>query len=214
MRGRIIFLSLFLITPFIIIIGCKQTIDPWGDSHLILELEDVSCTEAWITLKAININLPADITLKQYNPEGGEITRKINLSRTDTLLVIEGLLPNKRHSFAGFLDNNNKIKSELSLTTMDTTSHDFTWEIYTFGDKGNSVLYDVALIDENNIWAVGEIYTKDTYTYDSLGNWIEPYNAVHWDGTKWELKRIPIYINGSPFYPVINTICAFSSNDI
>ncbi|MEJ5262563.1 MAG: hypothetical protein WHT45_07775, partial [Ignavibacterium sp.] len=36
------------------------------------------------------------------------------------------------------------------------------------------------------------------------------YNAVHWDGTKWELKRI--YYKGG-FWP-IRTIFAFSANDI
>ncbi len=44
---------------------------------------------------------------------------------------------------------------------MDTTSHNFTWQTCTFGEHSNSVLYDVAIIDENNIWAVGEIYMND-----------------------------------------------------
>ncbi|MGB9664445.1 MAG: hypothetical protein ACPL25_05950 [Ignavibacteria bacterium] len=63
---------------------------------------------------------------------------------------------------------------------MDTTSHEFSWEITYLGDGGSSVLYDVAIINENNIWAVGEIYMND-----SLGR-PEPnaYNAIHWDGTK------------------------------
>ena len=44
----------------------------------------------------------------------------------------------------------------------------------------------IANIDENNIWAVGEIYMLD-----SLGNH-DPhaYNAVHWDGLNWEMLRI------------------------
>jgi hypothetical protein len=94
---------------------------------------------------------------------------------------------------------------------MDTTSHNFTWQSWEFGECGSSSLYDVAIIDENNIWAVGEIYMQD-----SLGN-CDPnaYNAVHWDGTKWELKRIPIYLgSGFPFYPVIKSIFAFSENNI
>jgi hypothetical protein len=62
----------------------------------------------------------------------------------------------------------------------------FTWQSFEFGQHSSSVLYDVAIIDENNIWAVGEIYMND-----SLGNPDPtPYNAVHWNGTEWELKRI------------------------
>ena len=52
--------------------------------------------------------------------------------------------------------------NELTVTTMDTTSHNFTWQSWTFGDIGSSVLYDVAIINENNIWAVGEINIADT----------------------------------------------------
>jgi hypothetical protein len=73
------------------------------------------------------------------------------------------------------------------------------------------VLYDVAIIDENNIWAVGEIYLRD-----SLGN-CDPkaYNAVHWDGTKWELKRIYTYSAcSSIYYAPLKSIYAFSENNI
>ena len=73
-------------------------------------------------------------------------------------------------------------------------------------DSSSSVLYDVAIIDENNIWAVGEIFMND-----SLGN-PDPtfYNAVHWDGNTWELKRV-LY-QGSIWS--IKTIYAFTENDI
>ncbi len=45
---------------------------------------------------------------------------------------------------------------------MDTTSHNFTFTSWTFGTVGSSTLYDVAIINENNIWAVGEIMIADT----------------------------------------------------
>ncbi len=63
---------------------------------------------------------------------------------------------------------------------MDTTSHNFTWQTFTFGEHSTSTLYDVAIIDENNIWAVGEIYMND-----SLGN-PDPIfiTLLQWNGTK------------------------------
>ncbi|HOO14157.1 MAG TPA: hypothetical protein PLF00_03395, partial [Candidatus Marinimicrobia bacterium] len=74
----------------------------------------------------------------------------------------------------------------------DTTSHDFLWETYTFGDLASSDLNDVVVVDENNIWAVGEIFV-----YDPDSSWngtgIETFNAVHWNGTEWEY----IHIRGS-----------------
>ena len=72
------------------------------------------------------------------------------------------------------------------------------------------MLYDVAIINENNIWAVGEIMIADTSQ-----NGYTTYNAVHWDGSEWELKRIPYYYNGQTFYHGhYKAIFAFNENDI
>jgi hypothetical protein len=58
----------------------------------------------------------------------------------------------------------------------DTTSHNFTWRLDTLGTNW-SILLDVAIVNENDIWAVGEIHTAETDTFDSLGNWVPPFNA-------------------------------------
>jgi len=89
----------------------------------------------------------------------------------------------------------------------DTTSHNFVWQFDTTGTYP-SVLRDVCAIDQNNAWAVGEIYA------DSAQPWL-PYNAVHWDGQQWELKRIPFtgWCSAVQF-PPLGAIFAFSENDI
>lgn len=89
-----------------------------------------------------------------------------------------------------------KNKTPLSLAeTPNYTSHDFTWRIDTLGEGPSfSSLWDVAIINENSIWVVGEIFMQDTYQLDSLGNIIHPYNAAHWNGEIWELHRI-FYFN-------------------
>ena len=195
--------------------SCKQATEPRLEPELALTLEDVSCTEAWIQLTTTNLQLPATLTLYKNNVAHNNI-----LCYGDTLLYIDSLLPNQTYKFKVVLTNNPQpttypqppTSNEVTVTTMDTTSHEFSWEIYEYGIVTNvSRIFDVAIIDENNIWAVGEIYMND-----SIGN-PDPnaYNAVHWDGTKWELKRIPIYLgSGFPFYPVIKSIFAFSENNI
>ena len=92
----------------------------------------------------------------------------------------------------------------------DTTSHNFSWQTFSFGEHSSSILYDVAIINDTSIWAVGEIYLND-----SLGN-PDPntYNAVHWDGNEWNLKRIKTNACGGVDYPPVQTIFAFSSNDM
>ena len=40
------------------------------------------------------------------------------------------------------------------------------------------------------------------------------YNAVHWDGSSWELLRIPYHYNGDDFYHPIQAVFSFNESDI
>jgi hypothetical protein len=195
---------LFLLLPQY---ACNTT-EPPNNRTLLLKLEDVSCTEAWIQFSSTNIQIPDNITLYINN----QPKKTINLTTVDTLLYIDSLLPNQTYKILAAMQPYNNASNELSVTTMDTTSHNFTWQSFTFGGiGGSSVLYDVAIIDENNIWAVGEIYMND-----SLGR-PDPsaYNAVHWDGQRWELKRIYTYSNCSSVdFAPLKSIYAFSYDNI
>ncbi len=62
----------------------------------------------------------------------------------------------------------------------DTTSHAVTWRVDTIG-VFPSVLFDVAAIDPNNVWAVGEIWTPEKDTVWNNEN--TKNNAVKWNGT-------------------------------
>jgi hypothetical protein len=75
---------------------------------------------------------------------------------------------------------------------IDTTSHNFTWRIDTLG-KYPSFFHDVTVIDQNNIWAVGEI-TTDSGTY----------GGAHWNGTKWKLQKFAR--DGNPSVSPIKSI--------
>ncbi|MBK7379604.1 MAG: glucosyl transferase [Ignavibacteriales bacterium] len=159
-------------------------------TNLTLALEDSSSTELWLRLTSSNIPLPISISLNQTDSQNNTVVQTISLCWNDTLLYVDSLLPKQTYKFKAEATNYQlQPSNELTTATMDTTSHNFTWQSWTFGEHSSSVFYDVAIIDENNIWAVGEIYL-----YDSLGV-PDPhaYNAVHWDGTEWELKRIYFY---------------------
>lgn len=212
---RIIF-SVLVISLGLLLRACNTTDPPNDEQNISLKLEDVSCTEAWIELTTTNLQLPATITLNQTNPSGDTKSEILHLNTQDSLLCIDSLLPNQSYTFQSVIQSINQSSNELSVTMMDTTSHNFTFETFTFGGTaGSSVLYDVAIISTDNIWCVGEIYEEDSYTYDSLGNWIDPYNAVRWNGNDWELKRIYfIEPNGSRLWSPIRTIFAFNENDI
>jgi len=198
---NIILLSLILL--LLISASCNTT-EPPSNTTLTLKLEDVSCIEAWIKLKTTNLQLPTTLTLIQFNPTGDTVTQNIILSNADSLLYIDSLLPNQTYKFIATIEQSNNKSNELSVTTLDTTSHNFTFQSWTFGTIGSSTLYDVAIINENNIWAVGEIYVADT----SINGYTK-YNAVHWDGNNWGLKKI----GGYGYWPC-RTVFAFSATDI
>ncbi len=196
--------TLFLILSLALLWGCMD--DPFENHSLQLEAE-AGVTEAWLSLHVEGLKSDAVYTLQR----NGAVIFNSRLQTADTVIYDSLLTPATSYRYRFFAVDRGETSPavETTLTTLDTTSHDFDWQVYTFGgQKGTSLFYDVAIIDENDIWAVGEIYTADTYTYDSLGNWIDPYNAAHWDGEKWTLLHVNG--NGSP----IHVIQAFTRDDI
>jgi len=185
-----ILLSLIAILDFS---SCQTTEPPAAQGKIILEALDASSTEAWLKLRVQELSLPQNITVTRNDT----IIENITVDKQDTVIYDEGLLPAKTYKYQASIQPSSHTtiqSSNVAVTTMDTTSHDFNWETFTFGGaNGSSVLNDVAVINENDIWAVGEIHTEWTDQYDSNGVWVQPYNAVHWDGQRWELKRIMFY---------------------
>lgn len=219
MNNRIkIGLTLIFLAAILLVFNDCDTneppIPPEGEKPTLeLTLEDVSCIEAWIKLTTTNLQLPATLTLKQINPTGDSLSQNFILNTQDTLLYVDSLFPNQTYKFHTTIQSSSHTSNELSVTTMDTTSHNFTFETFTFGGTaGSSVLYDVAIINENNIWAVGEIYVADTSQ-----NGYTMYNAVHWDGNSWNLLQIMFYTicgqQNRTAYPA-SSLFAFFEKDI
>ncbi len=93
----------------------------------------------------------------------------------------------------------------------DTTNHNFVWRIDTLGDGNSSIIRDVFIVDENNIWVVGDISIKD-----SSGNFITtPFGAAHWNGYQWQLFQLPAQTPpGYTSYLRPKGIFALASNDL
>ena len=172
---------------------------------ITLAVEDVSYTEAWINIKTDSIIFPASITLlKNTNEE------KFVLFNNDTTVYVDSLMPNVNYTFQAVLTGDTIKSDTVKANTLEPTSHNFTWVSWEFGTHSSSALYDVAIIDENNIWAVGEIYMND-----SLGNPdSKRYNSAIWNGNEWDVKRIPYNYQGTEFIHPIQSVFAFSANDI
>jgi hypothetical protein len=205
-------ISVFIIIVLILTIyfGCSEESPvvpppPEPPKAVSLRLVDVSCTEAFIKVSAADSVLPLNISLRKDDSTIANFT----LTKPDTVIIDTTLQPNNTYIYQTTeVINGKEEKSDtLQVKALNITSDNFTWQTYTFGDPnfGSSLLRDVAVIDENNIFAVGEIYN------DTTG---QAYNAVHWNGNNWELIRIMTNACGGVLYPPIQAIFAFSLSDI
>ena len=191
-------------------IGCNEESPvvpplPEPPKAVYLSLVDVSCTEAFIKVTAADSVLPLSISLTK----DASTIANFTLAKTDTVIVDTTLQPNQTYTYQTIEEiNGNEEKSDtLQVKSLKITSNNFNWTTYTFGDPdgGSSSLRDIVIINDNNIWAVGEIYNDTTGI---------PYNAVHWDGTQWSLLRIPYLYQGDSIYNPIQSIYAFNPQDI
>lgn len=127
----------------------------------------------------------------------------------DTTIIDEGLIPETDYYYTVYFGEQSEYQDSslvIDLTTMDTTTHHFTWNFDTLGMWG-SVLFDVAVIDDDNIWVVGEIKMLDPdSSFDGTG--IEKFNAAHWNGSEWEVMA---FNSGAV---TLYNIKYFSSDDI
>jgi hypothetical protein len=202
-----VLVSFLVLVVLFLSLSCDEGYD-FSQASLGLGLRDYSCTEAWIEVQIGSNDKTANIYIKK----NGEIIQTVNVGQSSTLFYFDSLLSNTNYTFdAVTYEDGKEVKSNpVTFTTIDTTSHNFIWQTFEFGQHSSSVLYDVTIIDENNIWAVGEIYMND-----SLGNPdSKRYNAVIWDGTKWSVIRIPYYFQGQPFYNPIQSVFTFGPSDV
>ncbi len=205
--GLLIFVIIFVsVSSF----TCKKSPTGPGDNIKVnLSTVDVSCTEAWLKVKAENVSFPVNLTIK----EDEQIVYNSSVGRSDSVIYIDSLLPNKTYTLQGSYTEGSETHptNKISFRTLDSTSSSFSYKLYTLGNAvgESSMLYDVSIISDTSIWVVGEIQMADTNV-----NGYTTYNAVHWNGSKWVLKRIEVNFRGNQIIPPLYGIYTFRSNDI
>ncbi len=92
------------------------------------------------------------------------------------------------------------------------SSHGVDWIYQTIPSGNNSVLNNVAIINDTLIYAVGAIYLKDTNGVVED----EPYNLVIWDGYTLKYKKVLFHDYGSTrlFSGELKAISAISEDNI
>lgn len=174
-------------------------VDP-GPGVLALELTaSPRLTSMQVKLSAHPADLPLDSLVLLRNDLPADTLR---LTKPDTILSLTGLTPSTTYIWKVTGKKNTRLFSSnpLPTRTMDTTSHDFTWQVDTIGAPG-SILWDVAIVNDTCVWVVGDILK---YPYDSS----DRYNAAMWNGKTWTKVRIntPIHPSGTLSPTIIYTI--------
>ena len=183
----------------LLIVSCRQCItNPDGeeprDTSIELELGDVWTTSLTFRVSVVDTNTAWDFSLVR---DDSTLMRHTVASR-DTVVCDRGLQPGREYRYRAYRLIDDVIADSSAVVpavTMNTTSHNFIWTIDTLGTYG-SYLNDVWIVDENDIWVVGNIETDSG-----------EYNAAHWDGNEWGLMQIH---SAAPLY----SIFYFSDNDI
>lgn len=181
--------STFLILIFILIhLACPEPPEnkPKRDTTIHLEVLSTFTTTA-------RLHISVEDTTAEWTfglTRNGEDVLTATVYNSDTIFTDGGLTPNTQYNYqAQWIEDGVALDTSLTAIaqTMDTTSHNFVWEIDTLGIYG-SYLNDVTIVNENDIWVVGMIKTDepDTVHNTSYTN----YNAAHWDGEEWELIQI------------------------
>jgi hypothetical protein len=195
--------AVLLFLTFCLFQSCNTTESPPnGELPLTFSAIDASCTEIWLAVKLAAGAQPRTLTLQRDT----QTILTTTLTASDTLIVDEGLLPNREYTYT--LTRPNGILTDrlmATITTMDTTSHDWVFDPpVLLGDGSSSVLYDVAIINDTLAYAVGEIFHQD-----SSQNWTL-FNLAKWNGMEWTLHRL--HYQGNIQH--LRWILAFNENDI
>lgn len=194
MDQKLLMLSFAALWCVILFSGCPDSgVNPPAKIELSLAADEVVSTEALIAIHYAS----ADTITINLNRNGETVATNLRMSNdedfNDTLLQ-----PKQTYIYTAYRIENGKIvdsSAQLRITTLDTTSHNFTWETTTFGGTaGSCMLYDCAVINDTLAYAVGEIILPDSTGQGGLY-----YNVVKWNGKKWEL--IKLTSNCRLYYP-------------
>jgi hypothetical protein len=182
----------------------------YTNQNISLTKIDVAVSEAYLYVKIDQPDINAQIILYR----DGQERFRFNAIKNDTIVTDTSLTELTNYSYKAQLEKKDIIigkSEEITVQTLQPTSHNIFWEVYEFDSPGGTGKFnDIKIINENDIWVAGKIFDAD-----SDGVYRPPAtNALHWDGLNWESK----IINFEYFYGYLPTettaILGFNSNDV
>ncbi|MDI6805017.1 MAG: hypothetical protein QME58_14480, partial [Bacteroidota bacterium] len=129
-----IFLLLFAILYLLFFYSCRERVVPPDVPPyippIVLTAEDIGVTDAFIRVRFVDTTISRAFKLTRE----GQTILTAPSSPLDTLILDEGLLPKRTYKYKAYrLLNSTPIDSsaELIVLSMDTTSHEYFFQIDT-----------------------------------------------------------------------------------
>ena len=126
-----------ILTLFITVLifqNCNKTTTPSSLPQLSLQLDYLATTEAELKLTLTSPVIPHDFQLLRDNT----VIMAGSMKTTDTTLYDTTLFPASNYTYQAVVRQSNGVTVQspaLSLTTLDTTSHSYSWEIFSIGNS-------------------------------------------------------------------------------
>ncbi len=196
-------LTIIILIALTLLHSCDTT-EPKTEKNITIQEYDVAVTEAYIHL-FFESKQKRDLQLYR----DGELIYNFFCCEKDTIIVDTSLTVSKSYKYSVKQRNNNTIVAEsnrITVTTLVPTSHDFVWETYDLGVQSPSTLSDIYIINDNDIWVVGEFYFDSNVAY----------GFIHWDGNEWTHIRLFAEVPPANYQANIRPtgVYAFDSNNV
>lgn len=146
------------------------------DTSIFLELE-----KTWITSVSLKVSVADTSSYWNFSLSRDDSAVGTYLVKSsDTIIIDTDLDPNREYLFQAYWLQDSTVQdssNEIIVMTMDTSSHSVVWDIDTLSTLGYD-LRDVTILDNDNIWVVGEIATDSG-----------SFGAAIWNRNQWSTKK-------------------------
>jgi len=208
--------------------GCKDSLPTKppssSSSSVSLSVASVLSNEVWLRLSfGDSTEQPRDFRILRND----SILIRGTLFSKDTLIADRAfssplfqdgtsIRPNRTYIFSAVRLNEQTgtitdSSARVTVRTLDTTSHDYTWTTTTLGE-GNSFLMDVAIVNDTCVYAVGQMFFRDS---TGQVNQERPFCFAKWDGHSWMPLQFRFTVGTTTTVaPQFRGVFAFSPTDV
>jgi len=210
LKAQTAMFTVFLILITVITMSCRECPTEPDNPDLYISAPYVETSIVWL-----KISSPDSTSRKSFIVQRDSVVvLETSFSGKDTIITDKTVQPNTSYTYTLNYVNSGKIQDEIesvTVTTLNISNSDFTWEVYYFGAQGRENWFrSVSINNENDIWIVGifQYWGWDT-TYNEYAYLRN--NVLHWNGADWDTLGVA----PQPFVlSSLDAVCAIDDSTV